>query len=175
MNSSGWDRFRKQQAAEREQLRRLLVAMRPVLAECPAEVLTEVELSALAAMLHSFYTGLENIFKRVALELDAQPVRGEAWHRDLLRRMTVPTPERPAWLSAELHETLLDYLRFRHVFRNAYSFDLHWEKMASLVLNAESTLTRLEQELDALLAQAPDAPHGASDGNRCADAPSDQR
>jgi len=101
-------------------------------------------------MLHSFYTGVENILKRVSVELDGQPVRGEAWHRDLLRGMTRDGPGRPAWLSASLHESLLEYLRFRHVFRNAYSFDLQWEKMAPLVQNAEATLTQLEQELDGL-------------------------
>ena len=166
MNSSGWDRFRKQQAAEREQLHRLFAGMRPLLAKCTAETPTEIELSALAAMLHSFYTGIENLFKRVAVELDGQPVRGEAWHRDLLRQMTVAGSVRTGWLSPELHEVLLDYLRFRHVFRNAYSFDLQWEKLAPLVLKAEATLARLERELDALLAQAPDTPDGASPAGR---------
>lgn len=155
MSSSGWDRFRKQQAAEREQLHRLFATMQPVLHKSRSSPPTEIELSALAAMLHSFYTGVENILKRVSVELDGQPVRGEAWHRDLLRGMTRDGPGRPAWLSASLHESLLEYLRFRHVFRNAYSFDLQWEKMAPLVQNAEATLKQLEQELDGLLARAP--------------------
>ena len=34
MNSSGWDKFRKQQAAEREQLQRLLLGMNRLLAKC---------------------------------------------------------------------------------------------------------------------------------------------
>jgi hypothetical protein len=73
MNSSGWDRFRKQQAAEREQLQRLLVGVHELLTKCRDAAPTEIELSALAATLHSFYTGVENIFKRVAVELDGQP------------------------------------------------------------------------------------------------------
>ena len=74
MNSSEWDRFSKQQAAEREQLRRLLSAAQPLLAKCRDAAATEIELSALAATLHSFYTGVENIFKRVAVELVARPL-----------------------------------------------------------------------------------------------------
>jgi len=35
-------------------------------------------------MLHSFYTGVENIFKRVAVEIDGAPPTGESWHRGLL-------------------------------------------------------------------------------------------
>lgn len=155
MNSSGWDRFRKQQAAEREQLRRLLAVMEPLLVRCRDAAPTDIELAALATMLHSFYTGIENIFKRVALELDGAPPHGEAWHRDLLRHMAQPALGRPALLSVELHDTLLEYLRFRHVFRSAYSFDLDWRKMSGLVLAVGETLRAFEQALDELLQHRP--------------------
>src|SRR6266705_921196 len=118
MNSSEWDKFGKQQKAEREQLRRLLFGIQPLLAKCRDTAPTEIELSALAATLHSFYTGVENIFKRVAVELDGETVRGDAWHRDILLRMKTPTTARPVLISNELHDVLLEYLRFRHVFRN---------------------------------------------------------
>jgi len=102
MNSSEWDKFRKQQATEREQLQRLVLGMHGLLAKCRTTAPTEIELSALAALLHSFYTGVENIFKRVAVELDGEPVRGDSWHRELLLRMKSPTTHRPALLSEEL-------------------------------------------------------------------------
>ena len=60
----------------------MLATMQPLLSQCRETTPTDIELSALAAALHSFYTGVENIFKRVALELDAQPPQGESWHRD---------------------------------------------------------------------------------------------
>jgi len=123
MNSSEWDKFRKQQATEREQLQRLVFGMHGLLAQSRTTAPTGIELSALAALLHSFYTGVKNIFKRVAVELDGEPVRGDSWHRELLLRMKSPTAHRPAFLSEELHDSLNEYLRFRHVFRNAYSFD----------------------------------------------------
>lgn len=151
MNSSGWDRFRKQQALEREQLRRLLTGIQPLLVKCRSSAPNEIELSALAATLHSFYTGVGNIFKRVSVEVDGRPLSGETWHRDLLLRMKEPTANRPALLSDELHDTLLEYLRFRHVFRHAYSFDLDWRKMSVLVLRLEQTLGELETALDAFL------------------------
>lgn len=156
-----WAKFRKQQAVEREQLRRLLATMQPVLAKCREERPTEIELSALAAMLHSFYTGIENIFKRVTVELDANPVRGESWHRELLDRMGRTGPRRPALLSVELRERLQEYLGFRHVFRHAYSFELDWEKMAPLVLNCELTLQQLEAALDQFLGSAAPSEGGA--------------
>ncbi len=151
MNSFEWDKFRKQQAAEREQLQRLLSGIGGLLIKCRTTDPTEIELSALAATLHAFYTGVENIFKRVAMELDGEPVRGEAWHRELLLRMKTATGSPPAVLAEELHDGLNEYLRFRHVFRHAYSFDLDWQKMSPLVLRLEETFLKLEQALDDFL------------------------
>jgi len=151
MNSSGWDKFRKQQATEREQLQRLLSGIHGLLAKCRDTAPAEIELSALAATLHSFYTGVENIFKRVAVELDGEPVRGDTWHRELLLRMKTASTRRPALLTEELHDTLNEYLRFRHVFRSAYTFDLDWQKMSPLALNLEETFQKLENALDDFL------------------------
>ena len=43
------------------------------------------------------------------------------------------------------------YLRFRQVFRNAYSFDLDWQKMSPLVLRLEESFQKLEKALDDFL------------------------
>jgi hypothetical protein len=65
-----WDDVREKAAVEREQLHRLLDNCRPLLQGCTANPPNDVELIALAAMLHSFYNGVENIFKRIAEEFD---------------------------------------------------------------------------------------------------------
>jgi hypothetical protein len=65
--------------------------------------------------------------------------------------MKRPTVRRPALLSEELHDTLNEYLRFRHVFRNAYFFDLDWQKMSPLALRMEETFQKLEKALDDFL------------------------
>lgn len=148
MNSSAWDKFRKQQAAEREQLVRLLSGIQELVDRCQFSTPSLIEVSALAATLHAFYTGLENIFKRLAAELDETPVRGDNWHRELLLRMKSAGPNRPALISPHLYEVLNDYMRFRHVFRNSYSFDLDWRKMAPLVLALAPTFRELESALD---------------------------
>ena len=65
--------------------------------------------------------------------------------------MKTPAARRPALLTQELHDTLNEYLRFRHVFRNAYSFDLDWQKMSPLVLHLGETFQMLEKALDDFL------------------------
>lgn len=150
-NSAVWYKLAKQINVEREQLRRLIQIHSRLLANCTSQSPNDIELSALAALLHSFYTGVENIFKRVAVELDGDAPRGEAWHRQLLDSIATSTNGRGALISESLRDTLSEYLAFRHVFRQAYSFDLRWEKMSALVLNCEATFQRLETELEAFL------------------------
>ncbi|MBL8187280.1 MAG: hypothetical protein JNK38_04700 [Acidobacteria bacterium] len=141
------DKLHKQIAVELQQLNHLLEVHQPLLDKCANEAPSEIEISALAAMLHSFYTGIENIFKRIVLESgEALPV-GEAWHRSLLDLITRPGSARTAVISTPLRDKLREYLRFRHVFRQAYSFDLRWDKMGTLVLACVETLRLLEAEL----------------------------
>ena len=150
-----WDRLRKQFEVEIEQLQRLLATHVPLLEQSKEAAPTEIELSALAAMLHSFYTGIENIFKRVALEVDKTVPRGEFWHRELLERVSHRNQFRPPVISPGLKEKLRDYLEFRHVFRQAYSFQLRWEKMRPLVSDCEQILHSLQNELEAFLRTRP--------------------
>ncbi len=152
-----WDRLSRQVAVEREQLHRLLETHRPLLVQCSESRPNPIELSALAALLHSFYNGVENILKRISAEIDSAPPSGEFWHRKLLDSMALPRKSRPAAISRVLNDRLSEYLEFRHIFRHAYTFELHWEKMSSLVLGCEETLRLLEAELDKFLREGPAA------------------
>ena len=110
-----------------------------------------IELTASGAFLHALYSGIENIYRRIAIELDGGLPRGGDWHRQLLRSMTRPTEARPWAISDVLHDRLLGYLDFRHLFRNVYVFRLEWERMAELVLNAEAVVEELNRQLDSFI------------------------
>lgn len=151
-----WRKLRKQIAVERETLHQLLASFQPLLRKCDSWSPDYIELSALGAMLHSFYGGIENIFKRVVIELGEGMPRGEGWHKELLERMTRPHTNRPAVMSPDLAKVLEQYLDFRHLFRNIYSQRLEWQRMAKLVHGCEETLNRLEAELNLFLAATQD-------------------
>jgi hypothetical protein len=142
-----WPELKEQLAVEQEQLQQLFEVHRPLLERCRVQEPDAIELSALGAFLHSFYTGVENLFRRVTLELGSRMPQGEAWHQRMLQEMMQADEHRPAFISAELGAQLKIYLGFRHVFRQAYSFQLHWEKMAPLVLACEETFARLQEEI----------------------------
>ncbi|MFN8592282.1 MAG: hypothetical protein U0031_12555 [Thermomicrobiales bacterium] len=89
---------------------------------------------AAALNVHDFYTGLERIFTRVATTLDQTLPAGPEWHRELLKQMAVEIPGlRPAVLTPELVADVDEFLRFRHVVRHLYAFELDPERIDRLV------------------------------------------
>jgi hypothetical protein len=149
-----WDKLRKQIGVELEQLDRLFELHRPLLDKTREMPPNDIELSALAAFLHSFYTGIENILKRVAVEVDGLPPHGESWHRELLASMTERAAGRPPVVSPNLGTLLMEYLQFRHFFRHAYSFLLQWSKMRPLIMGCEDTLAEFRAEIESFLSHA---------------------
>lgn len=147
-----WPETHKRANLELAMLRRMLDLHRPLLDEVRSSEPGITELSALAAVLHSFYTGIENIFKGIAVEIDDSFASGEFSHAGLLHQVAQPTDRRPAVISEDLRRQLRYYLDFRHMFRHAYTIELKWRKMADLVLHCEETLDRLQTELEAFFA-----------------------
>lgn len=109
---------------------------------------TFIELNALAMFLHSFYNGLENIFKLIAKKIDKKMPTGERWHIDLLEQMAKSISNRnQIILSNRTFEDLKEYLGFRHFSRNAYSFDINWDLMKDLVIRIEGVKSKTLEEL----------------------------
>jgi len=128
-------------------LRRLVDRNRDLIDKARQAEPNDLELTGLAAFLHSFYTGIESIFKRIAVEIDGGAPTGGQSHTVLLGSMAKPGATRSAVISEDLRADLWEYMNFRHVFRHAYVFDLRWRRMSKLVFNSESVLNRLEAEL----------------------------
>ncbi len=144
-----WPKTEKRVNLELAMLRELLDTYRPLLHKVQSAEPDYTEMAALSAVLHSFYTGIENIFKRIATEIEDSPPSGESSHAIMLGRMARPTDARSAVISDDLRLRLRYYLDFRHMFRHAYATDLKWRKMSDLVLHCEETLDWLEKEVEA--------------------------
>jgi hypothetical protein len=107
---------------------------------------------SVALKLHNFYTACERIFERVAGELNGALPQTPDWHLRLLRSMSLDVPEvRPPVISAELGERLGDYLRFRHLVRNVYGFELDESKMELLVARLGETAGDLAAQVSVFL------------------------
>ena len=91
-------------------------------------------LAAAALDLHGFYAGLERLFELIAEDIDRAHPGGSHWHRDLLAQMALEIEQvRPAVLAPETSAALADYLDFRHIVRNVYTFNLRPERVTDLV------------------------------------------
>ncbi len=109
-------------------------------------------LKATAFDLHSFYTGLERVFRLIAEILDGRLPVGEGWHKLLINQMALEIQGvRPAVISEATLELLDEYLRFRHLVRNVYSFNLLPEKVQSLVERLPTALDQVTQDVSAFV------------------------
>lgn len=105
-------------------------------------------LESTALKLHNFYTGCERLFEKIAGEVNGGVPKTPDWHLRLLRTMSLEIPEvRPRIVTAELADRLGEYLRFRHLVRNIYGFELEEGKLAPLVAEIEGVFHDLEQQL----------------------------
>lgn len=103
---------------------------------------------ATALNLHSVYAGLERIFEQIANDVDRKLPAGANWHQELLRQMATEIPRvRPAVLGDESLERLDEYRRFRHLVRNAYTFNLKPELVGPLVRELRPTIEQVTREL----------------------------
>lgn len=100
-----------------------------------------------AALLETFYTGVEKALRRVALPLGGLP-EGSDWHRELLRRAALDIPGvRPPVLGEAQVAALEPYLAFRHRFRNLYLFDLDPRLVLPLLTGARDAWSAARSEL----------------------------
>lgn len=108
----------------------------------------DLYIDAIALNLHDFYTGLERIFRQIVTTVDRSVPSSEAWHRDLLRQMCVELPGiRPQVLTDTTCATLDEFLRFRHVVRNVYAFQLDGDRVSRLTVKARTVFEQIHFEL----------------------------
>jgi hypothetical protein len=105
--------------------------------------------STIGKILHDFYTGIENIFEKIARETGEGIPNGEAWHKELLTVMSldIETVRRHV-INSKLASELDEYLRFRHVFRNIYGDELNWGSMKHLVDKMPEIMRNLEESIE---------------------------
>lgn len=113
------------------------------------EVPSRLEVRGVGSVLHDFYSGVERIFERIAVELDGELPRGADWHRQLLNRMEEEVEGvRPRVLTPDLAERLRPFLRFRDLFWNIGGGQLHWERSTGLLSEADEVWPLFQQQME---------------------------
>jgi hypothetical protein len=126
--------------------------LREALAKRGLEAQDVVTVHGVGGLVHDFYTGIEKALARTAPALNGALPQGDAWHRELLHAMTLDLPGlRPAVFHAETERILVEYLKFRHLYRNMYGFSLDWSRVRTLAQGAVDAWPRVKAELGGLL------------------------
>lgn len=131
--------------AELENVERALAAL-PI--GQPCSQLSTLELAGVAALLHSFYNGIENILKQTVIAQGSDLPQGDSWHRELID-LAVSTE----LIGQPTADALRPYLAFRHFFVHAYAVDLQPKRVQPLVDGASAVLDAIRTDT-----QGPESP-----------------
>jgi len=106
---------------------------------------SELELAGIAALLHNFYNGIENVLRQIFSTKSINVPLGSSWHRDLLH-----TAMERRIISQTLVDELKQYLAFRHFFSHTYALELNPERMEPLVTGCVKTFEQFKSEIEKL-------------------------
>lgn len=109
--------------------------------------ITSIELAGIAAYLHSFYNGVENILKQIFIYYSWKLPQGNSWHRDFLNEAV-----KHKILSEKLKNELVKYLGFRHYFIHNYGFKLNVNELKPLLIEVPKVLRKFKSEIKVWIA-----------------------
>jgi len=111
---------------------------------------TDLYIDSASLNLHDVYSGFERVFKQIAATVDGNVPASVEWHKELLEQMGLDLPKvrPPVLTSASIHH-LDEYLRFRHIVRNVYTFSFDPERIGRLVKELTPIYTQVRDELSA--------------------------
>ena len=112
----------------------------------PIDVREFIE-NTIATDLADVYRGIENIFLRIAREVDMHVPRGSRWHKNLLAQMTEQRPERPPVISERTSLRLEDLLDFRHKVNNIYGEELIYEMTEPHAKSIDTLFASVSEDL----------------------------
>ena len=99
-----------------------------------------------------FYSGIENLFRRVAQEIGEGLPLGDSWHSQLLRNMALEIPQvQPKMIKKETRDRPEEFLRFQHVVRHAYGHELKRRRMRDLLDSFDPAHTNFVKDAEVFL------------------------
>ncbi len=115
--------------------------------EVPIDVTEFIE-NTIATDLADVYRGIENIFLRIAREVDMHLPTGSQWHKNLLAQMAEKRPERRPVISENTRSELEELLEFRHKVNNIYGKELKYEKTIPHAKSIDILFAKVSQDLN---------------------------
>jgi hypothetical protein len=118
------------------------------------------------------YSSVGNALKRILDILGETPPSGDAWHRDLVERVSRPMAginARPAFFDDEMRRDLLECLRMRHRVRHSDYDDFIPTRAEPSVDAARRVVSRIKDAIVQLRTQIDPDPSDENRGRNAAD------
>lgn len=116
------------------------------------EEIKDSHVSAMAAITHGIYSGIESILKDILKYLDGHLPTGSDWQSKLLVRAQNPNPgTREAIIHEKTARSLNDLKGFRHIFRGAYQSSLRPEMVLSMARQTLKVIPTVIREVDVFM------------------------
>lgn len=132
----------------KDELSKLAILSRKLSSQVNRTNKEEIAESA-ALRLHNFYTGCERIFKLIISEVNGGVPHELDWHKRILTQVSLEIKDiRPAVISLKTRKDLEELLRFRHIVRNIYGFELKSERIEALIALTISLSPRFTKEIE---------------------------
>ncbi len=117
---------------------------------------TTREKAAAGVFLAQFYSGIENIIKRICKFNLVSIPNSASWHIDLFKQFCDPSnTSLPMLFDKSLASDIAPFRQFRHVVYHSYGFQLDWERMKEGILKVEDIFIRFMANLSGYLDNLP--------------------
>lgn len=103
--------------------------------------------AAFGAFVMNFYTGIENIIKRISKEYYHKMPTGASWHKELLLQACNPSSDKIPIFTKDLISRLNPYRGFKRLFVSGYGFKLEWDLMSALLDNIKPLWSEIKKAI----------------------------
>ena len=146
------EELREEIAIELENIETVLRELSTLYEDVKGREASVREKTAASAFLAQFYSGIENILKRISHFHNVPLPSGKMWHVELFKRFCEPSfPSLPVLFDELLSSDLAPYRKFRHVFLHGYGFQLDWVRMIEGIENVNDVYQRFKVILEKCL------------------------
>ena len=149
-----WSQLIQDISDERKKIERSISGIKKALQRikiAPGQYKIAIEVT-IAKCLSDCYMGMENIFRRIALDVDLCLPDGSKGHKELLAQMAVPHAKRPPVISKTTLGDLQEFLEFRYLFIRFSTDELDYQKTEQKVKQVSPIFDSLSKELDTFIA-----------------------